>query len=125
MIQWNLDTRSGIPLYVQLQQKIIQLIIQGDWEPSYQLPSVRQMAVHMSVNVNTVARVYNELEREGYIRTHQGKGTFVQAREYWHDNLHGREATASTLAKQAASMAQAQGISVSELIRALRHLDNA
>lgn len=123
MIQWNLDTHNGIPLYVQLKQKIIQCIIQGDWMPGHQLPTVRQMAVEVSINVNTVARVYNEVEREGYIRTHQGKGTFVQPSGFWGNNANDRKGLVMNLAQQMAAMAQAQGISVKELIAALQVLD--
>lgn len=87
MTDWQLDPSSGVPLYLQLKQQIIQRIIRGEWEPGYQLPTVRQLAVDVRINVNTVSRVYQEVERDGYIRTQQGKGTFVRSQEAWLEGI--------------------------------------
>lgn len=72
-----IDPKSGVPLYIQLQEAIKALIIKGVYPPGEQLPTVRQLAVDLRINSNTVARAYSELEREGIISTHQGRGTFV------------------------------------------------
>ncbi len=120
MSEWQLDLRSGVPLYLQLKQKIIQKIIEGTWPPGHQLPTVRQMAADVKINVNTVARVYNEVEREGYIRTQQGKGTFVREPDSWWKKAKTRESMVGDFAKLVRDMANAQGISLNELIQALK-----
>ncbi|WDL98461.1 GntR family transcriptional regulator [Alicyclobacillus sp. ALC3] len=122
MEEWRLDARSGIPLYLQLKQQIIQKIVQGDWEPGYQLPTVRQLAVDITINVNTVSRVYQEVEREGFIRTQQGKGTFVRPQEEWAKGANSRENLVSKFSSVIAEMAHANGITLSELISGLQSL---
>lgn len=122
MIEWQLDLQSGVPLYLQLKQRIIQRIIQGTWPPGHQLPTVRQMAVDVKINVNTVARVYNEVEREGYIRTQQGKGTFVRETKAWWDGARNHESIVLDFARLVQGMASAQGISIAELIASLREV---
>lgn len=72
-----IDPKSGVPLYIQIQEGIKALIVKGAYPPGEQLPTVRQLAVDLRINSNTVARAYSELEREGIISTHQGRGTFV------------------------------------------------
>ena len=76
---FDIDPKSGIPVYIQLKEGLKLLILQGVYPPQTRLPTVRQMAVELRVNSNTVARSYSELEREGIISTQQGRGTFVCA----------------------------------------------
>lgn len=75
----EIDPKSGIPVYIQLKEGLKLLILQGVYTPEMRLPTVRQLAVELKVNSNTVARSYSELEREGIISTRQGRGTFVCA----------------------------------------------
>lgn len=75
----KIDPKSGIPVYIQLKEGLKLLILQGVYTPEMRLPTVRQMAVELKVNSNTVARAYSELEREGIISSRQGRGTFVCA----------------------------------------------
>lgn len=72
-----LDPKSGVPIYIQLKEGLKSLIIKGAYPAGSQLPTVRQLAVELRINSNTVARSYTELEREGIISTQQGRGTFV------------------------------------------------
>ncbi|NLY53193.1 MAG: GntR family transcriptional regulator [Firmicutes bacterium] len=72
-----LDHRSPIPIYVQLQNQVKQAIAGGVLQAGDQLPSVRELARRLTVNPNTIARAYQELEREGLIETRRGLGTFV------------------------------------------------
>lgn len=120
MTDWRLDASSGIPLYLQLKQQIIQRIIQGDWPPGYQLPTVRQLAVDVRINVNTVSRVYQEVERDGYIRTQQGKGTFVLSQGTWAEGPDARLSLIDKFSTVVIEMAQANGITVDELIAGLK-----
>ena len=72
-----IDTKSGVPIYIQLKEGLKALIVTGVYTEGSQLPTVRQLAVELRINSNTVARSYSELEREGIISTQQGRGTFV------------------------------------------------
>lgn len=72
-----IDYKSGVPLYVQIKEELKSLIVKGVYPPGAQLPTVRQLAVELRINSNTVARAYSEMERDGIISTQQGRGTFV------------------------------------------------
>ena len=72
-----IDPKSGVPIYVQVKEGLKSLVVKGVYPPGAQLPTVRQLAVELRINSNTVARSYAELEREGIISTQQGRGTFV------------------------------------------------
>jgi GntR family transcriptional regulator len=65
------------PMYLQIMEQIRQRIAVGDWKEGQPVPSIRQLAVDIAVSVITVKRAYQELEREGIIVTHQGKGSHV------------------------------------------------
>ena len=73
----SIDQNDPTPLYAQLEREIRVGIATGNIEPGQQLPTVRQLAVDLRVNANTVARVYLALEREGVLTTKRGVGTFV------------------------------------------------
>lgn len=73
----NIDPSSGLPIYIQIAQQIKTAVAMGRLHPEDPLPSVRQLAVELAVNPNTVARAYLDLEIEGVIYKRQGAGTFV------------------------------------------------
>ena len=73
----KLDLQSRVPLYEQLQEQIIRLSLLGVLGENEQLPSVRSLAREVGVNPNTVAKAYQELERQGIIYTVSGRGSFV------------------------------------------------
>src|ERR1700730_6384146 len=77
MITFKLDPRSGVPIYRQIQDQIRYGIASGLLSPGEQLPTVRSLAVELSINPNTVIKAYTELERAGVLTTEQGSGTFV------------------------------------------------
>lgn len=72
-----LDYRDTRPLYEQIVDKFQTLIIKGVLEPNAKMPSVRSLAVELSINPNTIQRAYSELERTGFIYTVKGRGNFV------------------------------------------------
>jgi len=72
-----IDRKSPIPIYAQLKEQLKFAIETGQFITGDRLPTVRQHAVELKINLNTVRKVYLELEQEGYISTCQGKGTFV------------------------------------------------
>jgi GntR family transcriptional regulator len=73
----HVDTASRLPIYQQLAQQIRAAIARGELRPGEGLPSVRQLSGELVVNPNTVARAYTELEREGLLVSHPGRGIFV------------------------------------------------
>lgn len=77
----RIDPKSGVPFYRQIIEQVKFAISRGDLTTGAQLPTVRQLAVDLSVNPNTVIRAYKEMEIEGLLETHQGSGTFVTDRQ--------------------------------------------
>ena len=75
----SVDPRDRTPIYAQLERGLRAAIATGRLRPGDQLPTVRQLAVDLSVNANTVARVYGELERAGVLETRRGVGSFISA----------------------------------------------
>src|SRR6476469_8754458 len=75
----QLDSRDATPIYAQLDRGLRAAIASGRLTVGDQLPTVRQLAVDLSVNANTVARVYADLERQGVIETRRGVGSFISA----------------------------------------------
>ncbi|MDO4442351.1 MAG: GntR family transcriptional regulator [Slackia sp.] len=73
----SIDDESGIPIWLQLRNRLIYLIVSGAIAPNEKLPTVREMAVELGINYNTVSKVYQDIERDGYIVSKRGKGTFV------------------------------------------------
>jgi GntR family transcriptional regulator len=76
---FTVDPRSGVPLYLQLIEQVKRAVALGTLEPGEQLPTVKALALDLTINPNTVARVYRELERDGVIETSPGRGSFVRA----------------------------------------------
>jgi GntR family transcriptional regulator len=75
----TVDPRSGVPIYLQIIEQIKRSIALGVLQAGEQLPTVKQLAVDLTVNPNTVARAYRELEREQVIETAPGRGSFVRS----------------------------------------------
>lgn len=73
----ELDFRSGIPIYLQVVDRIKEMIANGRLKPGDQLPTVRALALELRVNFNTVARAYRILDENGIISTQQGRGTYI------------------------------------------------
>ena len=106
------------PMYLQIMQQVKQRIAVGDWAPGRAIPSIRQLAVDMGVSVITVKRAYLELEREGIIVTHQGKGSFVAADCAVGSRI--REQELARLLEEAARSAALLGLSAKDLEKRLR-----
>ena len=75
----TLDYKDRRPIYEQIVSSIEELAVRGVLEPDSQLPSVRQLAVELSINPNTIQRAYSQLEKTGVIYSVKGKGNFVAA----------------------------------------------
>ncbi len=85
-----IDYRDKRPIYEQVVEKLERLIISGGLEPLTKMPSVRSLAMELSVNPNTVQRAYAQLEQDGYLYTVSGRGSFVTAENEWRENKQGK-----------------------------------
>jgi GntR family transcriptional regulator len=106
------------PMYLQIMEQIKQRIAVGDWMAGRAIPSIRGLAVDIGVSVITVKRAYLELEREGVIVTHQGKGSFVASDSKLGTRI--REQELAQQLEQAARNAALLGLSPKELERRIR-----
>lgn len=85
-----LDYRDKRPIYEQMVEKLERLIVNGGLEPLTRMPSVRSLAMELSVNPNTVQRAYAQLEQDGYLYTVSGRGSFVTAESEWREGKQGK-----------------------------------
>ena len=85
--RFSLDIQSGVPVYRQIIDQVQAGIATGALASGHQLPTVRQMAVDLAINPNTVLRAYRELEIRGVLETQQGTGTFISHRQVRHGRL--------------------------------------
>ena len=117
--RFRLDLHSGVPAYRQIVDQVRVAVASSALVVGDQLPTVRQLAVDLAINPNTVVRAYRELELGGMLETHQGTGTFVSARKM-PDADSERERQLSQIAADAAARAGASGFTVEELLEKLR-----
>ena len=110
---------NGIPIYVQLREQILALIGRGLLKPGSQIPTMRQVAVALKIDLNTVQRAYAELERDGVLSKQRGVGTFVT--DTVPPPRNSRKQT-QEFAARIAAQAKAQGIALDELAEALARL---
>lgn len=115
----ELDPRDATPIYAQLDRAIRAAIATRRLGPGDQLPTVRQLAVDLRVNANTVARVYLDLERNGVLETRRGVGTFVRARPAEARPADEHQRGLRALAVRVTADAHAHGFTVRELIQQL------
>jgi GntR family transcriptional regulator len=117
----QLDLHSGVPVYRQVIDQVRGGIASGMLVPGDQLPTVRQLAVDLAINPNTVIRAYRELELGGLLETHQGTGTFISVQKMKRaDAERGRQL--AQIVADCVSRAGAAGFTVDELIEELRGL---
>jgi len=110
---------NGIPIYVQLREQILALIGRGALKPGAQIPTMRQVAVALKIDLNTVQRAYAELERDGVLSKQRGVGTFVTQAAPPPRNTRRQ---AQDFAARIAGEAKGQGIPLEELVEALTRL---
>jgi GntR family transcriptional regulator len=119
----QLDLHSGMPVYRQIIDQVRGGIASGLLEAGDQLPTVRQLAVDLAINPNTVIRAYRELELGGLIETHQGTGTFISAQKMKRADAE-REKQLTQIVSDCVSRAGAAGFTIDDLIDELRGLAN-
>jgi len=116
--RFRLDTSSGVPFYRQIIDQVLLAVADGRLTPGTQLPTVRQLAVDLSVNLNTVAKAYREMEIRGIVDTQQGTGTFVSSRRAERKTSERRKAL-DGLVDRFVSLASSSGFSLDELAETL------
>lgn len=119
--EFRLDLASGVPVYRQIIDQVLLAVATGTLQGGRQLPTVRQVAVDLAINPNTVLRAYRELEIRGTISSQQGIGTFITRQRVEMDQAQ-RDMRLSRLAANCASRAGAEGFSVVELLERLEEL---
>src|SRR3974390_1069465 len=117
--EFRLDLHSGVPVYRQIIDQVLGGIAAGTLTAGHQLPTVRQVAVDLSINPNTVMRAYRELEIRGVLETQQGTGTFITEKKVKHDEVE-RRRRLNQLAGEFVSRAGAEGFTVADLIEQLQ-----
>jgi GntR family transcriptional regulator len=115
------DSTSPTPIYAQLDRSIRAAIATGELGVGAQLPTVRQLAVDLAVNANTVARVYAQLERDGVLETRRGVGTFVRESPSPQAARAHRERELRELIQRFVGDAALLGFTLPELISQLRN----
>lgn len=119
-VNFFLDEKSGVPFYRQIIEQVKFAIGRGDLQPGDRLPTVRQLAVDLSINPNTVSRAYRELEIEGILDTQQGSGTFVSRHRPNIDELE-RQRMLDQILTDMTARAMSYGFKLDDLIEGLLH----
>jgi GntR family transcriptional regulator len=121
--EFRLDPRSGVPVYRQLIDQVTGGIASSSLSAGDQLPTVRQVAVDLSINPTTVMRAYRELEIRVVLETQQGTGTFISHQKVRRDDVE-RERQLNQLVGEFVARAGASGFTVEELLEQLNDRRN-
>jgi len=118
----TIDAADATPLHAQLERSIRVAIASRRLGPGDQLPTVRQLAVALRINANTVSKVYSNLERSGALETRRGVGTFIADAPDTVRNAQARDAELRAIVTRALADASARGFSAADLRRELQAL---
>lgn len=121
-MRFELDPKSGVPFYRQIIDQIQFAIADGRLDRGQRLPTVRQLAVELKVNPNTVARAYQELEIRGILDTQMGTGTFIGSAKV-EIPPHERKRMLDQICTELLSRASTYGFTLSEVLAALEERD--
>ncbi len=116
-----LDLHSGVPVYRQVIDQVTGGVASGFLKPGDQLPTVRQLAVDLAINPNTVVRAYREMEIRGLVETQQGPGTFVRHQKLKIDEVE-RQRRLNQIVGEFVARAGAAGFTVQDLLDQLHDL---
>lgn len=118
-MEFSLDNKSGVPFYRQIIEQIKFGIANGELGAGDRLPTVRQLAVDLSINPNTVVRAYRELEIEGVLTTQQGSGTFVGNEKPEIDRLE-KQRMLDQIVTDLMARASSYGLTLQDVLETLR-----
>lgn len=119
----KLDIKSGVPFYRQIIDQVRSAIATGSIGPGDRLPTVRQLAVDLSINPNTVSRAYTELELTGLVETQMGSGTFVGQKKVEQDEPE-RRRLLDQICQNFLSRASTHGFTLDDLLENLEQRRN-
>ena len=119
--RFHLDMHSGVPVYRQIVDQVRGAVAVGNLTAGDQLPTVRQLAVDLEINPNTVVRAYRELEIRGVLETQQGTGTFISRQKIKRDEVEHRRQL-NQLVTEFVSRAGAAGFTVADLLAQLKDI---
>lgn len=117
---FQLNSETGVPVYRQLIDQVHGALASGGLKPGEQLPTVRQLAVDLAINPNTVTRAYREMEIRGLLETQQGTGTFIAEQQTEKDSGV-RKRQMEQLVTEFVARAGANGFTLNELEEALKN----
>jgi GntR family transcriptional regulator len=117
-IQIHLDVKSGVPFYRQIIDQVKAALATGSLSAGDRLPTVRQLAVDLSINPNTVSRAYTELELTGLVETQMGSGTFVGRRPVEHNDVE-RRRVLDQLCQEFLSRVSSHGFTLDDVLENL------
>src|SRR3954452_17358185 len=115
VFEFRLDLHSGVPVYRQIIDQVLGGMAAGTLVPGTQLPTVRQVAVDLAINPNTVVRAYRELEIRGVLETQQGTGTFISSQNVQRNEVE-RRRQLNQIVSEFVSRAGASGFTVDDLM---------
>lgn len=119
----QLDLKSGVPFYRQIIDQVKSAIATGRLERGDRLPTVRQLAVDLSINPNTVSRAYTELELTGLVETHMGSGTFVGHKKVEQDEVE-RRRILDEISQELLARASSHGFTLDDILENLQQRKN-
>lgn len=117
-LQISIDIKSGVPFYRQIIDQVKAAIATETVGPGDRLPTVRQLAVDLSINPNTVSRAYTELELTGLVETQMGSGTFVGNRQVEQDDIE-RRRLLDQICQEFLSRASTHGFTLDDVLENL------
>lgn len=115
----QIDSKSGVPFYRQIIEQVKFAIARGILTTGDRLPTVRRLAVDLSINPNTVIRAYRQLEIEGVLETHQGSGTFVGTQKPRVDEVE-RQRMLDQILTELLARASGYGFTLDDVLEGLR-----
>ena len=115
-LTFKIDFRSGVPITLQIVERVKQLLLEGELKADDQLPTVRQLASDLRVNFNTVARAYRMLDEAGLISTQQGRGTYLLGEPEIQADTYIKGQTIAGMVAQLIQEAERRGYSPQELL---------
>jgi GntR family transcriptional regulator len=119
--RFQLDENSGVPVYRQIMDQVRGAMALGALRPGDQLPTVRQLAVDLAINPNTVVRAYRELELGGLLESNQGTGTFIREQQV-EGGKQERARQLAQIVREFVARAGAAGFTAQELTAELREI---
>lgn len=119
---FSLNNSSGVPYYRQIVNQVIYGVANHMLKPGERLPTVRQLAVDLQINLNTIAKAYSELELRGIVNTQQGTGTFVSEDSAALDPAEKQKGIERLCARFLDEVA-AMGVSTSEAVATIERIE--